>query len=61
LVFLDFADHPRWAEIPLLTNDFFERVPTIRRPSQNELLRAPGLVFLKNQAYASERLRLIED
>ena len=31
------------------------------RKAIDELLRAPSLVFLKNQRYASERLQPIED
>ena len=51
---------PGWAEIPLLTNNFLEGAPAIRRPSQGELLRALDFSFLENQPDTFQLLRLVE-
>src|SRR5438093_3021598 len=48
LVFLDFAYRVRGAEIPLLAHDVSKRASAIRRPPQDELLRALYFVFLKD-------------
>jgi len=53
MVFLDLAYCLWWAEIPLLAHNFSKRTPAIRRPSQDELLRARCLFFLKNKRYVS--------
>src|SRR6266480_1612191 len=61
LVCLDLPDGLRWAKVPLLTDNFSKRAPAVRRPSQNELLRTGCFVFLKNECYASQLLRMVED
>src|SRR5213080_4106174 len=61
LVFLDFAYRVRGAEIPLLAHDVSKRASAIRRPPQDELLRALYFVFFEDERDACESLRLIED
>ena len=58
---LDFPDGLRWAKIPLLTDNFSKRAPPVGRPSQDKLLGAGCFVFLSNERYASQLLRLVEE
>src|ERR1700756_2032017 len=61
VVFLDLSYCLRWAKVPLLAHNFSKRAPAIRRPSQDEFLRARCLFFLKNKRYVSYHLGLIKN
>src|SRR5207244_9836346 len=53
LVFLDFAYRVRGAEIPLLAHDVSKRASAIRRPPQDELLRAIFFFFIHDLGVTS--------
>jgi hypothetical protein len=60
-IFFNFARCLRWAEVPLLPQDFLDWTFLVGRPSQPELLRARVFVFLKYQRDSLEVLKLIEN